>query len=79
MLEEDQTTDQRAPRGGVACDSAGGDGRVKRMTRDGHVRVERTDGLTSRRKAATAEHLALRTNAEVLLTDVIGLSVEGAR
>ena len=49
---------------------------LKRMTRDGHVRVERSGRIDLTRKGRKrAEHLALRHQlAEVLLTDVIGLS-----
>jgi DtxR family transcriptional regulator, Mn-dependent transcriptional regulator len=49
---------------------------LKRMTRDGHVRVERSGRIDLTRKGRQrAEHLALRHQlAETLLTDVIGLS-----
>src|ERR1700732_643559 len=49
---------------------------LKRMTRDGHVRVERSGRIDLTRKGrAVAERLALRHQlAEMLLTDVIGLS-----
>jgi DtxR family Mn-dependent transcriptional regulator len=49
---------------------------LKRMTRDGHVRVERSGRIDLTQKGRKrAEHLALRHQlAEVLLTDVIGLS-----
>jgi DtxR family Mn-dependent transcriptional regulator len=49
---------------------------LKRMTRDGHVRVERSGRIKLTQKGRKrAEHLALRHQlAEVLLTDVIGLS-----
>jgi DtxR family Mn-dependent transcriptional regulator len=49
---------------------------LKRMTRDGHVRVERSGRIDLTRKGRqVAEHLALRHQlAEMLLTDVIGLS-----
>jgi DtxR family Mn-dependent transcriptional regulator len=49
---------------------------LKRMTRDGHVRVERSGRINLTQKGRKrAEHLALRHQlAEVLLTDVIGLS-----
>jgi DtxR family Mn-dependent transcriptional regulator len=49
---------------------------LKRMTRDGHVRVERTGRIDLTRKGrAVAERLALRHQlAEMLLTEVIGLS-----
>lgn len=48
---------------------------VKRMARDGHVRVERTGRIDLTRKGRTvAERLALRHQlAEMLLTEVIGL------
>lgn len=49
---------------------------LKRMTRDGHVRMDRSGriGLTMKGRKF-AEHLALRHQlAEMLLTDVIGLS-----
>ncbi len=49
---------------------------LKRMTRDGHVRVERTGRIDLTRKGrSVAERLALRHQlAEMLLTEVIGLS-----
>ena len=49
---------------------------LKRMTRDGHVRVERSGRIDLTRKGRRhAEHLALRHQlAEMLLTEVIGLS-----
>lgn len=49
---------------------------LKRMTRDDLVRVERSGGILLTRKGrAVAERLVLRHQlAEVLLTDVIGLS-----
>jgi DtxR family Mn-dependent transcriptional regulator len=49
---------------------------LKRMTRDGLVRVERNGGIDLTRKGrAVAERLVLRHQlAEVLLTEVIGLS-----
>jgi DtxR family transcriptional regulator, Mn-dependent transcriptional regulator len=49
---------------------------LKRMARDGHVRVERTGRIDLTRKGrAVAERLALRHQlAEMLLTEVIGLS-----
>jgi len=49
---------------------------LKRMTRDGHVRVERTGRIDLTRKGRKmAEQLALRHQlAEMLLTEVIGLS-----
>jgi DtxR family Mn-dependent transcriptional regulator len=49
---------------------------LKRMTRDGHVRVDRQGRIDLTRKGrGVAEHLALRHQlAETLLTDVIGLS-----
>ena len=49
---------------------------LKRMTRDGHVRVERSGSIDLTQKGrAVAEHLALRHQlAEMLLTEVIGLS-----
>lgn len=49
---------------------------LKRMTRDGHVRVDRSGQISLTRKGRKfAEHLALRHQlAEMLLTDVIGLS-----
>jgi DtxR family Mn-dependent transcriptional regulator len=49
---------------------------LKRMARDGHVRVERSGRIDLTRKGRQrAEHLALRHQlAERLLTDVIGLS-----
>lgn len=48
---------------------------LKRMARDGHVRVERNGRIDLTRKGrAVAERLALRHQlAEVLLTEVIGL------
>ena len=49
---------------------------LKRMTRDGHVRVDRNGRIDLTQKGRKfAEHLALRHQlAEMLLTDVIGLS-----
>src|SRR5260370_10646018 len=49
---------------------------LKRMTRDGHVRLERSGRIDLTQKGRKrAEHLALRHQlAEMLLTDVIGLS-----
>jgi DtxR family transcriptional regulator, Mn-dependent transcriptional regulator len=49
---------------------------LKRMTRDGHVRVDRAGSIDLTRKGRqVAERLALRHQlAEMLLTDVIGLS-----
>ena len=48
---------------------------LKRMTRDGHVRVERSGRIDLTLKGRKrAEHLALRHQlAEILLTEVIGL------
>jgi DtxR family transcriptional regulator, Mn-dependent transcriptional regulator len=53
---------------------------LKRMTRDGHVRVDREGRIDLTRKGRqVAERLALRHQlAEVLLTDVIGLSWDKA-
>ena len=49
---------------------------LKRMTRDGHVRVDRNGQIALTQKGRRfAEHLAMRHQlAEMLLTDVIGLS-----
>jgi DtxR family transcriptional regulator, Mn-dependent transcriptional regulator len=49
---------------------------LKRMTRDGHVRVERSGRIALTQKGRKhAEHLALRHQlAEMLLTEVVGLS-----
>jgi DtxR family transcriptional regulator, Mn-dependent transcriptional regulator len=49
---------------------------LKRMTRDGHVRVDRSGQIALTQKGRKfAEHLAMRHQlAEMLLTDVIGLS-----
>lgn len=49
---------------------------LKRMTRDGHVNVDRKGQIVLTQKGRKfAEHLALRHQlAEMLLTDVIGLS-----
>src|SRR5260221_7174187 len=49
---------------------------LKRMTRDGHVRVERSGRIDLTQKGRKrAEHLALRHQlAEMLLTEVIGLA-----
>ncbi len=49
---------------------------LKRMMRDGHVRVDRSGQIAlTQRGRKFAEHLALRHQlAEMLLTDVIGLS-----
>src|SRR5207247_9298130 len=49
---------------------------LKRMTRDGHVRVERSGRIELTQKGRKrADYLALRHQlAEMLLTEVIGLS-----
>jgi DtxR family Mn-dependent transcriptional regulator len=76
MLEEDQTpiSARLAEELGVTPPAV--TAALKRMTRDGHVKVERSGriDLTSKGRAV-AERLAVRHQlAEMLLTDVIGLS-----
>ena len=76
MLEENQTpiSARLAEELGVTPPAV--TAALKRMTRDDLVRVERSGRIDLTRKGrAVAEHLALRHQlAELLLTDVIGLS-----
>jgi DtxR family transcriptional regulator, iron-dependent repressor len=76
MLEEDHTpiSARLAEELGVTPPAV--TAALKRMTRDGHVRVDREGRIDLTRKGRqVAERLALRHQlAEMLLTDVIGLS-----
>ena len=76
MLEEDQTPISARLAEELRVTPPAVTAALKRMTRDGHVRVERSgriDLTTKGRKVA--ERLALRHQlAEMLLTEVIGLS-----
>jgi DtxR family transcriptional regulator, Mn-dependent transcriptional regulator len=76
MLEEDQTpiSARLAEELGVTPPAV--TAALKRMTRDGHVRVDRAGKIDFTKKGRQlAERLALRHQlAEMLLTDVIGLS-----
>jgi DtxR family Mn-dependent transcriptional regulator len=76
MLEEDQTPISARLAEELDVTPPAVTAALKRMTRDGHVRVEREGKIDLTRKGRQiAEHLALRHQlAEMLLTDVIGLS-----
>lgn len=76
MLEEDQTPISARLAEELHVTPPAVTAALKRMTRDGHVRVERSGRIDLTQKGRKrAEHLALRHQlAEVLLTDVIGLS-----
>jgi DtxR family Mn-dependent transcriptional regulator len=76
MLEEDQTPISARLAEELHVTPPAVTAALKRMTRDGHVRVERSGRINLTQKGRKrAEHLALRHQlAEVLLTDVIGLS-----
>jgi DtxR family Mn-dependent transcriptional regulator len=76
MLEEDQTPISARLAEELKVTPPAVTAALKRMTRDGHVRVERTGRIDLTRKGrSVAERLALRHQlAEMLLTEVIGLS-----
>ena len=76
MLEEDQTPISARLAEELDVTPPAVTAALKRMTRDGHVRVERSGSIDLTQKGrAVAEHLALRHQlAEMLLTEVIGLS-----
>jgi DtxR family Mn-dependent transcriptional regulator len=76
MLEEDQTPISARLAEELKVTPPAVTAALKRMTRDGHVRVERTGRIDLTRKGRmVAERLALRHQlAEMLLTEVIGLS-----
>ena len=76
MLEEDQTPISARLAEELNVTPPAVTAALKRMTRDGHVRVERNGRIDLTRKGRqVAERLALRHQlAEMLLTDVIGLS-----
>jgi DtxR family Mn-dependent transcriptional regulator len=76
MLEEDQTPISARLAEELHVTPPAVTAALKRMTRDGHVRVERSGRIDLTKKGRKhAEHLALRHQlAEILLTDVIGLS-----
>lgn len=76
MLEEDQTPISARLAEELHVTPPAVTAALKRMARDGHVRVERSGRINLTQKGRKrAEHLALRHQlAEVLLTDVIGLS-----
>ena len=76
MLEEAQTPISARPAEDLRVTPPAVTAALKRMARDGHVRVERSGRIDLTRKGrAVAERLALRHQlAEMLLTEVIGLS-----
>ena len=76
MLEEDQTPISARLAEELDVTPPAVTAALKRMTRDGHVRVERSGRIDlSQKGRAVAERLALRHQlAEMLLTEVIGLS-----
>jgi DtxR family Mn-dependent transcriptional regulator len=76
MLEEDQTPISARLAEELNVTPPAVTAALKRMTRDGHVRVDRTGRIDLTRKGQqVAERLAIRHQlAEMLLTDVIGLS-----
>ncbi len=76
MLEEDQTPISARLAEELNVTPPAVTAALKRMTRDGHVRVGREGRIDlTQRGRKVAEHLALRHQlAEMLLTDVIGLS-----
>ena len=76
MLEEDQTPISARLAEELNVTPPAVTAALKRMTRDGHVRVDREGRIDLTRKGRQfAERLALRHQlAEMLLTDVIGLS-----
>jgi DtxR family transcriptional regulator, Mn-dependent transcriptional regulator len=75
MLEEDQTPISARLAEELDVTPPAVTAALKRMSRDGHVRVEKTGRIDLTAKGRkVAEHLALRHQlAEMLLTDVIGL------
>ena len=75
MLEEDQTPISARLAEELNVTPPAVTAALKRMTRDGHVRVDREGRIELTRKGRQfAERLALRHQlAEMLLTDVIGL------
>src|SRR6266852_6305812 len=75
MLEEDQTPISARLAEELNVTPPAVTAALKRMTRDGHVRVDREGRIDLTRKGRQfAERLALRHQlAEMLLTDVIGL------
>jgi DtxR family Mn-dependent transcriptional regulator len=76
MLEEDQTPISARLAEELNVTPPAVTAALKRMTRDGHVRVERSGQIDLTQKGRRiAERLALRHQlAEMLLTEVIGLS-----
>jgi DtxR family Mn-dependent transcriptional regulator len=76
MLEEDQTPISARLAEELRVTPPAVTAALKRMTRDGHVRVERSGRIDLTQKGRKiAERLALRHQlAEMLLTEVIGLS-----
>jgi DtxR family Mn-dependent transcriptional regulator len=76
MLEEDQTPISARLAEELHVTPPAVTAALKRMTRDGHVRVGRDGGISLTAKGrGVAERLALRHQlAEMLLTEVIGLS-----
>ena len=76
MLEEDQTPISARLAEELKVTPPAVTAALKRMTRDGHVRVERSGRIDLTHKGRmVAERLALRHQlAEMLLTEVIGLS-----
>src|SRR5260370_35834895 len=76
MLEEDQTHISARLAEELNVTPPAVTAALKRMTRDGHVRVGREGRIDLTQKGRKiAEHLALRHQlAEMLLTEVIGLS-----
>src|SRR5450631_147681 len=76
MLEEDQTPISARLAEELHVTPPAVTAALKRMTRDGHVRVGRDGGISLTAKGrGVAEKLALRHQlAEMLLTEVIGLS-----
>jgi DtxR family transcriptional regulator, Mn-dependent transcriptional regulator len=76
MLEEDQTPISARLAEELNVTPPAVTTALKRMTRDGHVRVDRNGRIALTQKGRKlAEHLALRHQlAEMLLTEVIGLS-----
>jgi DtxR family Mn-dependent transcriptional regulator len=76
MLEEDQTPISARLAEELQVTPPAVTAALKRMTRDGHVHMDRSGRIALTVKGRRfAEHLALRHQlAEMLLTDVIGLS-----
>src|SRR5260370_18231768 len=76
MVEEDQTPISARLAEELNVTPPAVTAALKRMTRDGHVRVERSGRIDLTKKGRKfAEHLALRHQlAEMLLTEAIGLS-----